>query len=117
MTDHSDMVRALKKNGSDIKQETTSAQASTVHMAVGICTEAGELLSALKKWWVYRKVLDIENVIEELGDLEFYMEGIRQDLDISREETLAHNINKLGDRYEGFKYSDQQAIDRADKDE
>ena len=47
------------------------------------------------------QAIDRENVIEELGDLEFYMEGVRQNLGITREETLNHNIQKLSKRYEG----------------
>lgn len=64
---------------------------------------------------IYRKELDRENVIEELGDLEFYLEGIRQGLGLTREECLEHNIRKLSKRYEGLKYSDKAAQDRADK--
>ena len=51
-------------------------------MVVGVSGEAGELLDAVKKAVIYRKPLDLENVIEELGDLEFYMEGLRQGLEI-----------------------------------
>jgi hypothetical protein len=59
--------------------------------------------------------VDIENVIEELGDLEFYMEGVRQAFGLSREQTIQGNIAKLGVRYAGLKYSDAAAHQRADK--
>ena len=75
----------------------------------------GELLDAIKKFVVYNKELDIANVIEELGDLEFYMEGLRQCLRISREETLRENMVKLGKRYREAVYSDKAANERADK--
>lgn len=84
-------------------------------MAIGVSGEAGELLDAIKKVVIYNKPIDRENVVEELGDIEFYLEGLRQSLGITREETIAANINKLGKRYEGLKYSDQAAQDRADK--
>lgn len=87
----------------------TDEDAHLLHMAVGIASEAGELLDAVKKKVIYRKVLDRENVIEELGDLEFYLEGIRQGLGVSREETL-------GKRYEGLMYTDKAAQERADKE-
>ena len=54
-----------------------------VHAVMGISGEAGELLDAIKKRWVYGKTLDIENVIEELGDIRFYMEALMNILDIS----------------------------------
>lgn len=112
---HSEMVAALAKPGADIVATLTAEDAHALHMAVGISGEAGELLDAIKKAAIYRKPIDRENVIEELGDLEFYMEGLRQGLGITREETIDANISKLGKRYEGFQYSDKSARDRADK--
>lgn len=112
---HSDMVNALAKPGEQIAEEITADDAHIMHMAIGISGEAGELLDAIKKQVIYRKELDRENVIEELGDLEFYMEGLRQGLGITREQCLQANIDKLGTRYKNFKYSNQKAQDRADK--
>lgn len=54
--------------------------ASILHMGIGIKSEAGELLDAVKRCAIYRKPLDRENIIEEIGDLLFYIEGMRQDL-------------------------------------
>lgn len=112
---HGDMVAQLAKPGQKIADEMTGEEAHILHMSVGISGEAGELLDAVKKAVMYRKPIDRENVIEELGDLEFYMEGLRQGLGITREETIEANIEKLGKRYKGHQYSDQQAQDRADK--
>ena len=112
---HNEMVKGLVKSGHTIAAELTGDDAHLVHMAVGISGEAGELLDAIKKKAIYRKELDRENVIEELGDLEFYMEGLRQGLGITREECLDANIAKLGKRYEGLRYSDKAAHERADK--
>ena len=109
------MVKALVKSGADIKNEITVGDANAIHMVMGISGEAGELLDAIKKATIYRKEIDRENVVEELGDLEFYMEGLRQELGITREETIEANIEKLGKRYEGFKYSNEAAKNRADK--
>ena len=112
---YSEMVKALAKPGQQIIEQQTAEQAHIQHMAIGISGEAGELLDAVKKSSIYQKPLDRENVIEELGDLEFYMEGLRQGLNISREETIEANINKLGKRYSSGAYSNSQAQDRADK--
>ncbi len=113
--DFAAMVARLSKPGEQIKNELTPKQAHLLHMAVGISGEAGELLDAIKKHAVYQKSLNITNVVEELGDLEFFMEGLRATLGISREEVLAKNINKLSVRYHSGKYSNQQAQQRADK--
>lgn len=112
---HADMVATLCKSGATIANEITPEDCHMMHMAIGISGEAGELLDAVKNPVIYRKPLDRKNVIEELGDLEFYMEGLRQGLQITREETLTANINKLGERYRGFKYTDTSAQQRADK--
>lgn len=113
--DFAAMVARLSKPGEQIKNELTPKQAHLLHMAVGISGEAGELLDAVKKHTIYQKSLDITNVVEELGDLEFFMEGLRATLGISREEVLAKNINKLSARYHSGAYSNQQAQRRADK--
>ena len=113
--EHSTLVSDLKKSSKQIVKELKSEQADALHMAVGIAGEAGELLDAIKKWSIYQKPLDLENVIEELGDLEFYMEGLRQSLNLTRIETLMENIAKLKKRYSKGQYSNDQANERADK--
>lgn len=115
--EHRKMVRALCKDGATICYELLPGEAHAWHMATGVCGEAGELIDAIKKWVVYRKPIDLENVIEELGDLEFYTAGIRQGLGITRETVLKANMEKLAKRYEGYKYSDQRAQERKDKAE
>jgi len=113
--DFAEMVKALAKDGDEIAQELSGLDAHILHMAVGVSGEAGELIDAIKKAVIYRKDIDIKNIIEELGDLEFYMEGLRQGLGISREETITANIEKLGKRYSDGEYSDVDAQVRADK--
>lgn len=112
---HDEMVKTLVKSGDVIAAELTGHDAHLVHMVIGVCGEAGELLDAIKKRAIYRKELDTINVLEELGDIEFYLEGLRQGLGITREQCLDANIAKLGKRYEGFVYTNKAAIDRVDK--
>lgn len=112
--EHSKLVSELAKSPDLIIQEMNSFQAHLLHMVVGICGEAGELLDAIKKNAIYQKQLDYENVVEELGDLEFYLRGLRDALHIPRSVTLEQNITKLRKRY-GEKYSNKAAQDRVDK--
>jgi len=117
---HADMVAALVKPDQDIKDSITPEECDLLHMAVGVAGEAGELLDAVKKHIIYRKPLDMVNMKEELGDLEFYMERIRQICKFSREEVLEANIEKLMTsdkaRYKLGKYTDDAAQNRADKE-
>lgn len=112
--DHEMLVARLGKPGSAILASMTPQKAHLLHMAVGIAGEAGELLDAIKKHVVYNKDLDIDNVIEELGDIEFYMCGLRGSLGIDRSITLEANIAKLERRYSRG-YTDEAAQLRADK--
>lgn len=112
---HPDMVKVLAKPGANIVAEMTAEKADLWHGVTGIVGEAGELIDAIKKCVAYNKPLDLENVKEELGDIEFYMEMVRQNVGITRQQTIDANIAKLGKRYEGFKYSDAAAHARADK--
>ena len=115
--EHANMVSSLCKDGLDIINSLTRSKAHLWHMSSALAYEAGELGDAFKKHIVYEKELDMENVIEELGDLEFYMRAIRDSLGITREETLQHNLDKLGKRYSKGSYSNKSAQERADKNE
>jgi NTP pyrophosphatase (non-canonical NTP hydrolase) len=106
--DYSDFVKALFK-------EMGSPTLNLLHAAVGISGEAGELLDAVKKHWAYEKPLDRANVVEELGDLEFYMQAIRNELGIPRDRIIEANVIKLSKRYGTLRYSNEQAAARADK--
>lgn len=113
--EYNKMVEALAKSGHDILKEMDPAKADLVHMGLGITGEAGELADAIKKHTIYGKPLDVENVIEELGDLEFYMEKLRQRVGITRTQTLVANQAKLSVRYSKGSFSNDQAQVRADK--
>lgn len=112
---HSEMVRLLRKHPTTILDALTPDVVDVMHACVGIAGEAGELLDAAKKQFAYGQQIDQENVIEELGDLEFYMEQLRQALGIARAATLRANKKKLAQRYPNFNYSDRAAKRRADK--
>ena len=114
MIEHEILVEDLVKPGIDVLTGLNPAKANLIHMVLGISGEAGELVDAIKKSAIYDKKLDLQNVIEELGDIEFYMEGLRQELGIAREDVLMANIKKLRKRY-GETYSNEAAQARADK--
>ena len=112
--DHKTTVASLAKDGQEIIDSLTPQGAHLWHMASALCGEAGELFDAIKKSVIYEKDMDLENVVEELGDIEFYLQGLRASLEISRLETIANNILKLDRRY-GEEYSNSSAQERADK--
>lgn len=92
-----------------------SRERMVMHATIGVCGEAGELADAIKKEWVYGKEPDRALLIEELGDLRFYIQAVQNLYGISEVEILQENAFKLAKRYVGLKYSDKSAIERADK--
>lgn len=114
---HADMVKVLVKNPADILAALDPVKVDLLHAILGVANEAGEMLEATKAHVIYGKPLDLVNIKEELGDMEFYLEQLRTNplVRVEREETLRGNIDKLSKRYAEFKYSDKAAIARADK--
>jgi NTP pyrophosphatase (non-canonical NTP hydrolase) len=111
---HREFVRKLCKAGSVIAEELTPDDCHRLHMAIGISGEAGELLDAIKKATIYRKPLDIANIVEECGDLLFYIAGMLDSIGVDIESAMSANVSKLSIRY-GKSYSDKSAIERLDK--
>lgn len=69
------------------------------HMVYGLVTESGEILDALKKHKFYGRDLNIQNIKEELGDLEWYLAQLYNIIGYSREQAKIDNIEKLKKRY------------------
>lgn len=114
---HQEMVRALVKPGEEILKTLTAEKVDLLHAALGMANEIGELVGAVKGHVIYGKPLDMPNVIEEVGDLEFYFQQFRENplIQLTRSKALWSNMEKLAKRYKGFRYSDQAALAREDK--
>lgn len=82
------------------------------HGVVGISTEAGELLDVLKRRDYYDKNVDRANVIEELGDLCWYMALVMSSVKATMVEVLNVNAAKLRTRYTDGKFAQAAALDR-----
>lgn len=82
-----------------------------LHCAIGAVTESGELLDAFKKHIYYKKDLDIANITEEIGDIQFYLFNLCRLLNINIEDVYDINIAKLKARY-GDKFTTEKATNR-----
>lgn len=80
---------------------TTGSSGQLLHGAIGIAGEAGELLDAVKKHILYGKELDKANILEEIGDLAWYMAIALESVGSSFEEVMQLNHDKLEKRYPG----------------
>ena len=91
------------------------------HAMIGICEEAGEVAGVLKQSLHYKKIFTKEGLgirhalVEELGDLRWYIQALMQMYDIPEQDILQHNANKLSKRYVSLRYSDKEAAAREDK--
>ncbi len=82
-----------------------------LHAGIGLSTEAGEFLDALKKHIFYGKELDRVNLKEEMGDLFWYLAIACDELGVEFEPLMETNIAKLKARY-GEKFTEQRAENR-----
>jgi len=87
-----------------------------MHSALGVASEAGEFTTSVKEHLIYGKPLDKENLKEELGDLLWFINLACDVLNLDLGDVMQANIDKLKKRYPE-KYSDADALARADKSE
>ena len=74
-----------------------------INGVMGLCGESGEAIDIVKKHLAQGHPLDREKLIKELGDIAWYLAETATALDVTLEEVLQGNIEKLRRRYpEGF---------------
>lgn len=86
-----------------------------IHVALGATGEAGELADAIKRFAIYRHGLDGQHVLEELGDLLWFVALGCTVMGVTLDEVAEANIAKLRRRYPD-RYSDALAAARLDKE-
>ncbi len=89
----------------------TQEQAELVHHALGLFTEAGEVLEAVFKHTMEGAELDKSNLAEEIGDVSWYAAGLCRLLGTTFETEMRRNIAKLAKRYPD-RYTDEAALNR-----
>lgn len=73
--------------------------ARILHGMIGMATEVGELQDAVKKHLIYSKPLDMVNVMEECGDVLWYVALTLHAADYTFEDCMQRNIDKLRKRF------------------
>lgn len=82
------------------------------HAALLLGSEAGEVMSEVKRHVVYGKALDVHNIKEELGDILWGVALMCDSLGISLEDVMKGNIAKLEARYPDLRFEADHAINR-----
>lgn len=115
MTNEEFIANCLKTESKDfdaiIERISDIRTLRLLHAAIGLTTEAVEMLDAMKKFIFYGKKLDVVNIKEELGDSDWYKSIAIDELGSSFEEIQELVINKLKARY-GGRFNEDGAINR-----
>lgn len=78
-------------------------------LALGVSGEAGEVAEIMKKHLGHKHDLDKDKLIEELGDVLWYLAAIASKLNISLDTVAKENLKKLRTRYpNGFNSEDSK---------
>ena len=102
---------ALRCMRSDLPYEAICS-----NMCMGLAGETGETIDIFKKHIYQGKDLDINDVIEEIGDILWYIANLCNVNKITMKECMESNVEKLRKRYpNGFSIKD--ALERADKND
>lgn len=106
------VLRTESRDWTAVKERIAEIQnVRLLHAALGMVTEAAEVADALKKSIYYGRELDRINVVEELGDLMWYV-GIACDVtNVTLDEVMRLNIAKLNKRYPD-KFTEFHALNR-----
>ena len=82
---------------------TLSYEDKLLNGVMGLNGEAGECIDVLKKHLFQGHGLDTEKLIDELGDVLWYIAQTAAGLGVDMEEIAQHNVTKLRARYpKGF---------------
>ena len=106
-----DSIEYLDGEGSNVQRLLTAA--------VGISAEGGEFMEIVKKMLFQGKPWDEHNrkhLIIELGDVMWYVMQACKALDVSIEEVVAGNVDKLKKRYPGAEFNVYQSENRKEGD-
>lgn len=106
------VVRTENTDYKGIRERMSSVTSiRALHGSIGITTEAGELLDAVKKYIFYGRELDVVNIKEEIGDLMYYSALLADEFGFNLNLILQNNIEKLRARYPE-KFTEDSAINR-----
>ena len=109
--DLADRLGELDRQGANIERLTTAG--------VGLAAESGEFLEIVKKMVFQGKPWNDDNrehLIIELGDVMWYVMQACKALDVSLDEVIAGNVEKLKKRYPGGDFDVYHSENRAADD-
>lgn len=95
-------------------RQPAGSQQCLIEAALGLNGEAGEVADIIKKTVFGGHPMDREKLILELGDVMWYLAEAARGLNISLDEIMMKNIQKLEVRYPTGKFSTKDSMQRRD---
>jgi len=86
-----------------------------LHAMLGLMDEVGELAKTMKKELAYGKDMDVDNLVEEAGDVLWFVALLCHTLGVPLSYVAVDNIAKLRRRYPD-KFTEFDALARKDKE-
>lgn len=91
------------------KDQSSSGVEQFKCSALGIAGESGEICELVKKLLYHHKMMSKQQLVQEMGDLLWYIALMADAIEVDLSEIMSININKLRLRYpNGFSYMDSQ---------
>ncbi len=106
MTANEYQVLAMKTLNKDLDEREV-----LINGVMGLCGESGEVIDIVKKHISQGHSLNKDKIVEELGDVLWYIAELATILNVTIEDIMKYNINKLSQRYEGG-FTVEQSINR-----
>jgi NTP pyrophosphatase (non-canonical NTP hydrolase) len=79
---------------------------------LGLAGEAGECCDIVKKVKFQGHTMDKEHLMEEIGDVLWYVAETASGLGVSLSDVAQYNLDKLHNRYHGEKFNKEDSIHR-----
>jgi len=106
-----DALRTASSTGEPIEIGADVDGRALLHGAIGMATEVGELQDAIKRALFYGRELDTANVLEECGDVLWYLAVALDAVGYTLGEAMGANLRKLRARYPE-RFTTERAITR-----
>lgn len=89
----------IRQYHAEVRRTTNDALDALPHGALGLAGEAGEVADLIKKCVYHDHPLDLDALIKELGDVQWYLVYLCNAIGVTLAEVMDRNAAKLRARY------------------
>lgn len=107
-----DNIITISLEGHQAPADENVNRPQLLHGVLGISSEAGEFANMMKRTLNYDRPVDKLNVLEESGDLLWYLVRALSACGFTLEQAMAVNIAKLTTRNKGEKFNLEATLNR-----